>query len=263
MFGEENHVVGNNKDKGTYSRKFRIMLKVLGAPDGGEWTGTKMERATGGEVLASYFTSLRDGHIEIPRADKIDTLARVMGFPTQLWFKDLSWWEALEERWARGENIEPALKSSGRGNGSRIASLLNQLIEREAEGRGGSTPTDQELARRSQGSLSEDEVRGLREASIKHPTWAQVLALSDVFGVESSYWTGEEIPWRPSPALLRLTGDEEAYTVFENSLQLSSKSKSMLRILSEELRRQERRERRTGSQSQDSYNTDEEGEAYR
>ena len=78
------------------------MLRLTSAPDGGEWTGTKMERATGGEVGENYFRALRNGDVGVPRADKIAAIASAMGFSPGLWFKDLSWWEAAEENWEKG-----------------------------------------------------------------------------------------------------------------------------------------------------------------
>lgn len=224
-----------------YSEKFGIMLEVIGRPDGGKWTGAKMDRATGGKVGPSYFTSLRDGHIEIPRADKIEAIARVMGFPPELWFKDLSWWRRVHEQWERGESVHKKLRGDRElADDSRLSTLLGRLFEVKTNGESGEPFTNAEVARSSEGILSEEEVAALREGRLKEPTWRQILAVCDVFGVGPSYFAQEPgLSWVPSRGVLDALDDQESYTTFQNSLKLPKEKRSMLKSLSEYLRREQ------------------------
>jgi hypothetical protein len=228
-----------------YNRKFNVMLRVMAAPDGGEWTGTKMQRATGGEVQTSYFSSLRDGHISIPRADKLDAISKAMGFPPHLWFKSVDWWEDLYDRWSRGEHLEEALdKEHGEASeGDHLAALLDGLFEARRR-EDGEPMTDAEAAAQSGGALSAEDVRALREGTMQDPSWTQILALCDIFEVDPSYWSRRRIAWRPSPGLARTAEDQESYVIFQNSLKLSEHDRGMLRTLSDHLRREQRKRER-------------------
>jgi transcriptional regulator with XRE-family HTH domain len=225
-----------------YARKFRTMLRLISAPDGGQWTGTKMERATGGKVSTSYFSSLRDGHIEIPRADKIEAIAEAMGFSPGLWFKELEWWEGMEESWEKGRGLGAALEGEQRKpDGERLSNLLNRLFETNVDEETGEPFTNEKVARQSGGVLTEGDVEAMRVGYMTDPTWAQILALCDVFGVDVSYWAGErDAPsWRPSPAVLEVAEGRESYLIFQNSLKLSGRDRSMLKMLAEHLRREQ------------------------
>lgn len=222
-----------------YNRKFNIMLKVMSAPDGEEWTGTKMQRATGGEVRTPYFSSLRDGHISMPRADKLDAISRAMDFPPQLWFKSVDWWEDLYARWSRGEHLERTLHTEGEASeGEHLAALLNRLLE-DRQRKEGRPVTDAEIAESSGGTLSAEDVRALRDGEMDGPSWTQILALCDIFGVDPSYWSRRRIAWRPSPSLTRTAEDHESYVIFQNSLKLSDHDRGMLKTLSDHLRREQ------------------------
>jgi hypothetical protein len=227
--------------QGGFTRKFVIMLRVFAAPDGGKWTGTKMERATEGRVITSYFSSLRDGHIGIPRADKLESIAFAMGFPVQLWFRDLEWWEEVLSQWESGAGAEASLSDDGSaGSAGALGPLLNGLLEVKASEKTGLPYTDGELSRKTGGAVSEKEIADIRSGAIQDPTWKQVLALSGALEVEPSYWTGGSLPWRPSPALMRAVEDQESYVIFQNSLGLSDQDRTMLRLLSEHLKRGQR-----------------------
>ncbi len=250
---EEVRVVGEKRGRGSeaknvgvYGEKFRIMLALFAAPDGGRWSGLKMARATGGKVGDTYFSALRDGHVEIPGADKIEAIAGAMGFPPELWFRDVGWWRELLERRERGEDVAAEIVGEGAEElaerGGLISELLNRLFEAVPDEETGEPFTEAEVAARSRGRLSEEDVAAMREGRIVDPTWAQVLALCDVFGVDPSYWAQGALAWRPSAGVSRAFGeDQESYVTFRNSLNLSPRNRSMLRILSEHLKREERR----------------------
>lgn len=221
-----------------YAKKLRIMLELIAHPNGGEWTGQKMKRATEDRVQPSYFNMLRDGDIGIPRADKVEAMAEAMGFPVALWFKSLSWWEEVYERWKKGEEVEAAL--AGREESSpepgRVSDLLNHLFEERINEETGQPFTEEEVALQSKGALSEREVKDMSQGHLTDPTLAQILALCDIFEVEPSYWRGGRTQWRPSPAVLKAAMDPDSYAVYQNGLRLSKRNRGILKMLSEQLR---------------------------
>lgn len=230
-----------------YADKFRIMLKVIVHPGGGSWGGTKMERATGGVVSTSYFSALRDGYIEVPRADKIEAIAAAMGFEPGLWFKGLEWWREVERGWEQGRGVEAMFaRERRRGDGERLSRLLNRLFETKADEETGEPFTNEKVALESGGELSEEDVEALRAGRLANPTWAQILVLCDVFDVDAAYWSEHDTPpWRPSAATLRAAEGAESYIIFQNSLKLSEKNRSVLKMLAEHLR--DEQEEKNGS----------------
>lgn len=226
--------------KSPYSKKFKIMLETLSHPDGGRWTGTKMERATGKKVSTSYFSALRDDHIDIPRADKVEAIAEAMGFPPGLWFRSLSWWEEARENWVKGRDLRAVLEEEGReANVSHLSLLLERLIK-EHEKKTGELLTDEAIAKKSGGVLRKEDVGALRSGRLADPTWAQVLSLCDVFNVDASYWLmGDSLSWRPSPAVLEAVEGSDSYVIFQNSLKLSERDRTMLKMIAEHMRREQ------------------------
>ena len=229
------------RKRSVYAEKFRIMLRLISHPDGGPWTGTKMERATEGRVSTSYFSSLRDGHIDTPRADKIEAIAKAMGFPPGLWFKSLKWWKGMEEGWQKGRGLGEALGEERRkADGERLSKLLNRLFETKVDDETGEPFTNEKVAQNSNGALTEEDVEAMRAGRLADPTWAQILALCDAFDVDPSYWSERDVPpWGPSPAVLEVAEGRDAYIIFQNSLRLSDRDRSVLKMLAEHLRREQ------------------------
>jgi hypothetical protein len=244
----ESFVEGRPVKQSVYAEKFRIMLRLISHPEGGDWTGTKMERATNKKVSTSYFSSLRDGHIDIPRADKIEAIAKAMGFPPALWFKDLEWWRGMQERWEKGQDVGDTLKGEQRKTDEkRLSQLLVRLFETKVDEETGEPFTNEKVARESNGVLNKEDVEAMRNGYLTDPTWAQILALCDVFGVDVSYWAESDTPsWRPSPAVMEAAEGADSYLIFQNSLKLSDRDRSVLKMLAEHLRREERKDRAEG-----------------
>ena len=239
MSGESGETVERTRTS-VYAGKFRIMLDLIPHPEGGRWTGSRMERATGGAIAPSYFSTFKDGRIDVPKADKLEAIASAMGFAPGLWFKDLAWWEGLIAKIEAGS--DPAMEIgtySGRGGTEPISTLLDRLFEARPNTETGEPFTEGEVARRSGGALSEQDVRDLRRGTLAEPTWTQVVALSDVFGVDLSYWSAGGEAWELPPALLRAARDPDAYVIFQNSLKLSEEGRGMLKALSEHLKREQ------------------------
>ncbi len=70
------------------SQRFARLLTLYRRPDGSEWGGQDLERATGGAVTRSYVSNLKNGRIENPGLAKLEAVAKAMGFPPALWFGD-------------------------------------------------------------------------------------------------------------------------------------------------------------------------------
>ena len=68
------------------AEKFRRLLALYRKPDGSEWGGQDLEKATGGAVTRSYVSNLKNGRIENPGLVKLEAIAAVMGFAPDLWF---------------------------------------------------------------------------------------------------------------------------------------------------------------------------------
>ncbi len=70
------------------AQRFERLLGTHPRPDGSPWTGADLQRATDGVVTRSYVTNLRKGRIESPGYDKMDAIAKAVGFPPAMWFDD-------------------------------------------------------------------------------------------------------------------------------------------------------------------------------
>ncbi len=68
------------------SERFLKLLELYHKPDGSEWGGQGLERATDGAVIRSYVSNLKKGRIGSPGLDKLAAIARAMDFPPALWF---------------------------------------------------------------------------------------------------------------------------------------------------------------------------------
>jgi hypothetical protein len=217
------------------------MLEMIAHPDGGRWTGAKMVKATDGRVTSSYFTSLRDGAVDVPRADKLEAIAEAMGFPTGLWFKDIEWWRTIYSRWLEGdtEALSLAHPDSSSERTAKLAQLVNRLFSVRINPETGALFTSTEVVERSGGALTIREIDRLRSGNLADPTWGQILALCEVFEVPTAFFSGWEVAWFPSPALLDAAKDRESYVTFTNSRKLSDRDRTLLHTISEHLRREQ------------------------
>ncbi len=72
--------------QGHVSERFARLLALYRKPDGSEWGGQDLERATGGALSRSYVANLKKGRIENPGLAKLEAIAGAMGFTPALWF---------------------------------------------------------------------------------------------------------------------------------------------------------------------------------
>lgn len=222
----------------TYNKKFRLMLAIIAAPDGGQWGPSKMSRATSGAIRTSYFNALRDGHVQTPKADKMQAVAAAMGFPPQLWFKDLQWWQQAYNRWEAGDDLSTLLTQGQESTSvqARISRLLNTLIQLKPRHDSGEPLSDEDIASLSDGVLDSERVASLRNGAFTVVEKAELAALCKVFKVSPAYWNEEStVPWRMSPSSLNDLMDVDSYETMQNSLNLSKENRGMLRRMSEYL----------------------------
>ncbi len=198
------------------AEKFELLLDKYRRPNGQRWNGQELQDAAGGAVSRSYVSALRNGRIANPRFDKLRALAKAMGFPPELWFGNL---DTL--RVSVG-----AKQDEGRGS---IAERLDRLFDIVRDDRTGQPYSEEDVARMSAGDLSEEEVEGIRSGRIANPTVDKLLALSEVFEVDPSYFLGrEEKPPLLDAEAIRALGDAKSRVILHKSLDLSSGEKDML-----------------------------------
>lgn len=215
------------------------MLAMIRPPSGGEWGPTLMKRLTGERIGISYFNSLRDGHVDIPRADKLEAIAEAMGFPPELWFKDLDWWQRAYNLWEKGE--DPSSFLSGDDSQAlqiRISRRLNQLFDLKPDPETGAPFSNHRVAKLSNGVLTTARVEELRAGTFSDVSREELKVLCAVFEVRPTYWSEESsVPWRVSPEGLSELMDADSFETMQNSMTLSRDNRGMLRRMSEYLKR--------------------------
>lgn len=154
-----------------YGERFLQLRDKYRKPDKTKWSFAEIERATDGFIRANYLTNLIHGRINQPGTDRLQAIAQVMRFPYELWFQ---------------ANHGEAL--AGLGDLRTLSGKLNQLFDKVPNSRTGIPFTNVEVADLTFGTLSEEQVSAAREGEINDLEGAQYLALSNVFGIDISYW---------------------------------------------------------------------------
>ena len=208
---------------------FERLLEMYPHPDGGRWSGPKMQDATSGFVNASYFSNLLSGRIKQPGLDKLKAIAEAMSFPPELWLEE-------PERW--GKRLEPDQRSPS--SEASLAKLLDNLFESIPDESSGQHLSEAEVARRSAGRLTAQEIRDMRAGKVTNPTMEQLLALSAAFDVDPSYWfrRGKRQPLVDQQTVEALR-DRENRLLLHRSLDLSKENKDMLLILMDQLKKRD------------------------
>ena len=195
------------------AQRFERLMETYRRPDGRQWTGQELDEATGGVVTRSYVTNLRKGRIDNPGYEKLRAIAKVMGFPPELWFQE------------RVELGAPDLDDHP-GTISQKTNRLFETIENESTGR---PYTNAEVARMSLGDLTEGEVEKIRTGATPDPSVDQVVALAEVFGVHPSYFLdgGSKPPILDREAMAILQ-DETISAIAHKSLHLPGREREMI-----------------------------------
>ncbi len=207
----------------SFDERFRRLLKEYRKPDGSEWTPAEIRDATNGFVNLSYISNLQAGRIRKPGLDKLRAVASAIGFPWQLWLEDPENWEEIAERQAIDKGS--------------VADLLNHLFAIVENFRTGQPYTTNEVAQLSGGKLAREEIEDMMRGKLENPSLEQILALSDVFGVDPGYWLSS-----PSDAArldrrtLEALRDPDVQLILQKSLGVSRKDRSMILLLIERLR---------------------------
>ncbi len=186
------------------ANRFERLLEIYRRPDGGRWGGQDLESATGGAVTRSYISTFRKGNIESPGFDKLEAIAKAMGFPPESWFDD---------------HFGPVpRKIETVDEDATVAERLEHLFVTFVDEKKGRPYTSAEVAKMSLGGVTEEEVVGIRSGEIGHPTLDQVLALSEAFGIDPSYFTRRV---RRQDASLASLAQEESTSIVNKTLALS------------------------------------------
>ena len=193
---------------------FEHLLRTYRRPDGREWSGAELAKATGDVVPRSYVTNLRKGRIESPGYEKLSAIAKAMGFPPRLWF---------EEDLGVSGRMPAELHRSG------VADRLAHLFESIRNPGTGEPYTNAEVARMSAGGLTEEDVEGIRTGAIDDPSVGQAAALAAVFGVPTSFLLDRS---KEPPVLdeetLKALADETASAILRESARLQEREKSIV-----------------------------------
>lgn len=175
------------------AEKLELLLEVFRRADGDRWTLREIEDATGMAVSASYLSSIRTRRIRRVGHRQREALARVMGFPVDLWDADPGQWPRILQEQQR-------TVQRGEAPSSQLADLLEDLFRVARHPLTGSAFTESSVAELSGGQLEAEEVRRMRQGEIINPPESKLLALSDVFGVSHSYWYGpKSVPVLDAP----------------------------------------------------------------
>ena len=198
------------------AERFEVLLTAYPHPDGRAWSGQEIDEATGGVVTRSYVTNLRKARIENPGYDKLRAIAKVLGFPPELWFD---------------EDLLSATGTPYEANGQRvgIAEKVAHLMQTSRNGATGSPYTDADVARLSFGDLAVEEVEAIRTGKRSDPSVEQITALADAFGVHPSYFLNRP---KSTPLLdqqaIEILRDETISAIAHKSLRLPGRERQMI-----------------------------------
>ncbi|HEV2743137.1 MAG TPA: hypothetical protein VGV91_08290 [Rubrobacter sp.] len=178
----------------TFGKRLSIFLDRYRKPDGSKWTTKDIEEATNGFVTASYLSNLKADRIRQPGYDRLKAIATAMRFPPALWYEPSEEWDGAEQR--------------HRGRQPSLARAVTVLLRTTPNSRTGKPFTPEDVARVSGGQLTAEQVRALQTGELTDPAMSQLVALSEVFGVDPGFW------YSPSEDLLAL--DDEVFDALRN-----------------------------------------------
>lgn len=228
----------------TFADKFELALSLFPHPDRAgvsdakrrRWKGTEISAATGSKISPSYLSGLKSGRIQRPGLEQLNLISTAMNFPFDLWLADIDQWDAILERWRRGDSALPGDAAD------RLAGRINQLFAAFPNKSTNEPYTNQAVADASGGTLTENDLVQLRNGTAPDPSRAQLLALSNFFDVEYAYWLrpdGREGPVSEE-LLAKLRDDEKAMLLTQKAVDLDEKNKDLLLLLAEQLDSRER-----------------------
>lgn len=247
-----------------YTERFERLLELFPHPERRAaptpqqraWRMVEIERDTGGEVSSSWLSAFRRRKTKKPGMRMLDLIAQAMGFPFELWLTEPEQWErilrergsyAAEGHAAAGYSaggVEPVgAVAYGSGEVPPVSELLETLIATITNRRTGRPFTNSEIAERSSGRLTEEDVADMHSGELENPLRSQLLALCDVFGVELSYWYGgSAYPSVSAEDLQRLhqARHSSSKLLLQKSLDLDEEQVNLLVSMAEHMRSRSR-----------------------
>jgi transcriptional regulator with XRE-family HTH domain len=209
-----------------YGERFERFREIYRRPDGKKWSNMDIERATGGFVRGNYITNLKAGRIEQPGIDRLAAIAQVMGFPTELWFH---------------KDREPVEEVEAQKRPVTLADKLNLLFEVRINHTTGRPFTNRELAELTYGQLDEETITAAREGKVADLRGAQYVALSNVFGVDVSYWYSQPGELPPlDPDTVTALRNEKARAALNKFNERSSRQQDLILSLLDQLAEKEK-----------------------
>lgn len=222
----------------TYAEKFELLLDMFPHPDRREhedparrrWRGVELSEATHGKLSSGYITGLKNGRIKRPGPDHLRLLASIMGFPFELWLTEPHQWPAKLQSVGILGVIRPDEGSRDSSVAARTRTLFESIVNPDTN-----EPYDfEEVAERSGGQLTAEEVEQIASGEISNPTRSQLLNLCDVFEVDFSYWDERKDPLLNHETIDALRSDK-GYALLQKSLGLSDDKMDMVLVLMEQL----------------------------
>lgn len=208
-----------------YAQRFARMLELYPHPAGRQWRGKDFEVATNNYVTGSYITALKKGRIENPGVERLRTISEVMSAPFEMWLVE-------PEDWGRS----PREAGVPEGASDTLADLIEHLFATIVDERSGRPYSNRDVSAMTHGRLAEDDIARMRSGELKNPTRGQLLALSDAFDIDPSYWfgRGERKPVLDSELADALRNDK-TYALLNKSLSLDDADKDIVMSLMEQL----------------------------
>ncbi len=224
-------------NRSDFGEKFIRLTEIYRKPDGSKWSDADIEEATGRFVKAPYLSNLKAGRIKQPGLERLRAIARVMGFPPELWLQSQDAWKPSP----------PPAGDEARLGAHTLARRLNVLFDVLTNERTGKHFTNRDVAELSKGRLTEEEVEAARAGKLNDLKGAQYLALSDVFDVDVSYWYQGAGPYRNlTEEEMRAIADPRTHEILTKVYRSSERQKDVILHLLEQLelmRREDREDR--------------------
>lgn len=151
-------------------------------------------------------------------------IAQVLGFPVELWLQDIEDWDSVIKQ------------KEGQERGSTLPDRLNLLFDVLVNRETGKPYTNEQVAELSKGRLTVEQLARARAGDIDDFKGVQYLALSDVFGVNPSYWysAAEQRPTLDRETVEALK-NRKTHLILNKISGKSDKEKDLLLTLLEQL----------------------------
>lgn len=237
---EERNLVSHWTEDIDYADRFNKFLQIYSHPDrwsmyGEEvepWKGTEIEKASNGEINRQYVSSLKNGKLKDPGHRKLVVIAKVMGFPIELWHAPEEQWEKIMARMSPEDYVMPEEYAVNLGEVYRRHrnSHINQAGKPFSHG---------EIAAMTGYRLTEKELEELENGTYTDPGVDHLLALSDALKLPFSAWFAQrdKLP-HISEDVIEALKDQRKYRLLQICADLSDEQFAALLVLAEHYARE-------------------------